>query len=449
MPWAESWVSRRNCSPPGTKTSAWRGRSAPPDSTRSSSGRRFSSATSMARKQLADRRRAGRAAAHGRVVGDDEALGVRHLGQGHHDAAADRVAGVQPGQRAQLEHRRAGVDQRLQTLAHQHLAAGPVALHVLRAAAGEDVVVQRRAPRRPARPWRRRCRGTRRPRRPGGTAAARSCGRVPGGPALLQERVHAFGGLGSRRTARPTWRRPRPALRPTAAPAASGAAPWWPAPHPGAAWRSAVVRSATQASSAASSGVTAVSRPAATASAAPKRSPVRVARARKRRSTTRSAGTRIMAGATPTRTSVKAKVAASAATAMSAAAMRPMPPARAWPLTRTMTGTALSTMDVRMAGMRLGAAVPRSDRSAPEQNTVPVPVSTTARTSGSPVASRNACSSCANSAADSALRLAGESSVSVRIPSSCCTPTNTSVTGAQCRGRPTDGRKRAGGIVRR
>ena len=98
-----------------------------------------------------------------------------------------------------------------------------------------------------------------------------------------------------------------------------------------------------------------------------------------------------MAGATPTRTSVKANVLASAATAMSAAAMRPRPPARAWPLTRTMTGTALSTMDVRMAGMRSGAALPRSDRSAPEQNTVPVPVSTTARTSGSPVASRNAC----------------------------------------------------------
>ena len=80
-----------------------------------------------------------------------------------------------------------------------------------------------------------------------------------------------------------------------------------------------------------------------------------------------------MAGATPTRTSVKANVLASAATAMSAAAMRPRPPARAWPLTRAMTGTGLSTMDVRMSGMRLGAAVPRSERSAPEQNTVPVP----------------------------------------------------------------------------
>ena len=82
-----------------------------------------------------------------------------------------------------------------------------------------------------------------------------------------------------------------------------------------------------------------------------------------------------------------------------------------------MTGTALSTMDVRMAGMRLGAAAPRSDRSAPEQNTVPAPVRTTARTSGSLVASRNACSSCASRLAESALRLAGESSVNVRMPS--------------------------------
>ena len=52
MPCAESCVRRRNCSPPGTNTSAWRGRSAPPDSTRSRSGRRFSSATSMARSSL-------------------------------------------------------------------------------------------------------------------------------------------------------------------------------------------------------------------------------------------------------------------------------------------------------------------------------------------------------------------------------------------------------------
>ncbi len=52
MPWAESCVSRRNCSPPGTKTSACRGRSAPPDSTSSKSGSRLASATSMARNSF-------------------------------------------------------------------------------------------------------------------------------------------------------------------------------------------------------------------------------------------------------------------------------------------------------------------------------------------------------------------------------------------------------------
>ena len=147
-------------------------------------------------QELADRGRARRPAAHGRVVGDDEALGVRHLGQRDDDAAADRVAGVQAGQRAQLEHGRAGVDQRLEALAHHHLAAGAVALDVLRPAAGEHLVVQR------AHLVGQRAHG-------GGVVAelvARHgeagpdrrahARRVPRGPALLQERLHALGGLG-------------------------------------------------------------------------------------------------------------------------------------------------------------------------------------------------------------------------------------------------------------
>ena len=93
-------------------------------------------------QELADGRRARRPAAYRRVVGDDQALRVRHLDQRHDDTAAHRVAGMQAGERAQLEHGGAGVDQGLQALAHQHLAAGPVALHVLRAAAGEDLVLQ-------------------------------------------------------------------------------------------------------------------------------------------------------------------------------------------------------------------------------------------------------------------------------------------------------------------
>ena len=115
----------------------------------------------------------------------------------------------------------------------------------------------------------------------------------------------------------------------------------------------------------------------------------------------------IMAGATPTRTSLNAKVLPSTATARSQAAIRPSPPARACPFTRAITGTGLSTSVVRMPGMRLGAATPRSERSAPEQNTGPVPVSTMALTSGSVVASRNARSSSSRRRVDSALRLAG------------------------------------------
>ena len=94
-------------------------------------------------QELADRGGARRPAAHGRVVGDHQALGVRHLGQRHDDTAAHRVARVQAGQRAQLEHGRPRVDERLEALAHHHLAAGPVALDVLRPAPAQHLLVQR------------------------------------------------------------------------------------------------------------------------------------------------------------------------------------------------------------------------------------------------------------------------------------------------------------------
>ena len=45
-----------------------------------------------------------------------------------------------------------------------------------------------------------------------------------------------------------------------------------------------------------------------------------------------------MAGATPTRTSLKAKVLSDGATARSDTAIKPRPPARACPLTFAMTG---------------------------------------------------------------------------------------------------------------
>ena len=53
MPRAESWVWLRNHLPPVTNTSAWVGRSAPPDSTKLIMGRRFSRAMSCARSVLA------------------------------------------------------------------------------------------------------------------------------------------------------------------------------------------------------------------------------------------------------------------------------------------------------------------------------------------------------------------------------------------------------------
>ena len=93
-------------------------------------------------QQLADRGRARGAAAHRRVVGDDEALRVRDFAQRDDDTAADRVARVQAGERAELEYRGAGVDERLEPLAHHHLVAGAMPLDVLRPAAGQHPVVQ-------------------------------------------------------------------------------------------------------------------------------------------------------------------------------------------------------------------------------------------------------------------------------------------------------------------
>ena len=49
---ADIWVSLRKLAPPGTNTSAWLGRSAPPDSVRLTSGSRLRSAMSIARRAL-------------------------------------------------------------------------------------------------------------------------------------------------------------------------------------------------------------------------------------------------------------------------------------------------------------------------------------------------------------------------------------------------------------
>ncbi len=128
----------------------------------------------------------------------------------------------------------------------------------------------------------------------------------------------------------------------------------------------------------------------------------------------------MIAGTTPMRTSVKAKVASAGARAMSAAATRPIPPARAGPLRRATTGLGPAMIRSKISGSS-GAgstgsplsAAPTSLRSAPALKTGPVPVSTTARTSSSSIAAPRASKRPARSRADRALRLRGESRVIV------------------------------------
>jgi hypothetical protein len=142
----------------------------------------------------------------------------------------------------------------------------------------------------------------------------------------------------------------------------------------------------------------------------------------------------IIAGATPIRASVNANDAPSAATARSHAPTMPMPPARTCPAIWAMTGLGSSTISRSKATIAVPASpiepVPAAARSAPEQNTRPACVSTTARTPRSAPASPSRADSSATSWADSALRLCGESSVTVATspPTSYRTRPVTSIT---------------------
>ena len=81
------------------------------------------------------------AAAHGRVVGGDQALDALDDADAGDDAGADGVVAAPGGQRRQLQERRVGVEEQLDPLAGQQLAAGVVALDVLLAAAGQRLGV--------------------------------------------------------------------------------------------------------------------------------------------------------------------------------------------------------------------------------------------------------------------------------------------------------------------
>ena len=165
------------------------------------------------------------------------------------------------------------------------------------------------------------------------------------------------------------------------------------------------------------------------------RSPVRVIWARNRRSATRRAGTRIMAGATPTRTSLKAKVRLrwrhrQVGDGDQPEAARPGVPVD--PGDDRLARRADGPEDLGQAGGQLPA---RSDRSAPEQNTLPG-----SRQHDRPAPSRRRRRRARPSASSSsrrderALRLWGESRVRVRTESRWAMWTSSTVTNAQCRG---------------
>ena len=114
---------------------------------------------------------------------------------------------------------------------------------------------------------------------------------------------------------------------------------------------------------------------------------------------------------------MKAKSAAGAPIAMSLAAISPMPPARALPATRAITGLPNSQMRCSNTGKALigcsSAGTSTVVRSIPEQKTVPVWLSTTVRTDSSASAASRADRSCPSSGADSALRRSGAFNVMV------------------------------------
>ena len=138
---AEDRVMSRNSLPPGMKISFWVGRSAPPDSTSATDGSPFSSAICEARKifltvhgLLAPPFTVGSLAVIMHSTPSTTPMPVTTLG-------ADGEVGAPAGQRRQLEERRALVDEQLDPLAGQQLAALVVPVDVLLAAAGDRLGV--------------------------------------------------------------------------------------------------------------------------------------------------------------------------------------------------------------------------------------------------------------------------------------------------------------------
>jgi hypothetical protein len=81
-------------------------------------------------RPLLPRRRVARAAAVGHVGTADRALDALDDADAGAAADADGILRAPTGERAQLEERRVGIDERLDALAHEHLAAAAVPVDV-------------------------------------------------------------------------------------------------------------------------------------------------------------------------------------------------------------------------------------------------------------------------------------------------------------------------------
>ena len=287
MPAADSWVSRRNWAPPGTKTSAWRGRSAPPDSTRITSGQAVGLGHVHGPQQLA---MVVGLVVPPRTVGslaDRPGTGCPTPRPG--PPPARPPAGRRSPRPASGESSSTGVPgstSASRRSAGEQLAPGQVALDVALATASEDLVAQGPRPRPAAPPW---PPGWPRTPRPGIEVAGRRCP-----PAAGERRWAAGDGHRSathegdasprRRPCPRRRRRRRTASADSPAAPCHRLVPVLPGPPRRAAWcgrwppatsaRSASMTSSTQSSSSRASTV-AVSRPAARASWALKDSPVR------------------------------------------------------------------------------------------------------------------------------------------------------------------------------
>src|SRR5450755_741239 len=152
-------------------------------------------------------------------------------------------------------------------------------------------------------------------------------------------------------------------------------------------------------------------KPYSRASLAPKIRPVRASSVARRVPKAATTARKITKGQSPMRISVRPKVASSAATTMWQFAAKPVPPASAAPCTAAISGLVMRIPAVKMRSCTSLISSPPGDsasfKSMPAQNDLPLPLSRTAPTPGSPAASSSAAASAPHKSRFSALRRSG------------------------------------------